>query len=192
MSGKRTIKEIVEYLRECPTNTIADRLVKLVADHLADKLEDAVRLEESKHREEVKSLQATIKKLNDALTEQNGKFGNAAAMREALKNLTRFEESDIRQLETLAQRAIDNDIYGGGILQAITYAIREGKEALSKPPRNCDEGTAEEQYKRFIDYCCSKCDGSNCKHGVNIEDEIYKCAIQWEQMPYEPKEGTGE
>ena len=74
--------------------------------------------------------------------------GNAAAIREALKNLTRFAESDIMQLETLAQRAIDNDIYGGGILQAITEAIREGKEALSKPPRNCD---TLETYNDFVD-----------------------------------------
>jgi len=66
--------------------------------------------------------------------------GNAAAMREALKNLTRFEESDIRQLETLAQRAIDNDIYGGGILQAITTAIREGKAALAEPRLIVREG----------------------------------------------------
>ena len=74
--------------------------------------------------------------------------GNAAAMREALKNLTRFAESDIMQLETLAQRAIDNDIYGGGILQAIIEAIRDGKEALSKPPRNCD---TLETYNDFVD-----------------------------------------
>ena len=60
------------------------------------------------------------------------------AMREALTNLTRYEESDIRQLEQLAKRAIDNEIYGGGILQSMCEAIREGKEALSAPPRNCD------------------------------------------------------
>lgn len=70
--------------------------------------------------------------------EKTSAVGNAAAMREALKNLTRFAESDIRQLEYLAKRAIDNDIYGGGILQALCGAIRDGKAALSAPPRNCD------------------------------------------------------
>ena len=65
-------------------------------------------------------------------------LGNGAAMREALTNLTRYGESDIRQLEQLAKRAIENDIYGGGILQALCGAIREGKSALSAPARNCD------------------------------------------------------
>ena len=52
------------------------------------------------------------------------------------------------------------------------------KAALSAPDRNCDVGTADEQTERFIDYCCSKCDGSNCKHGLYQEDEVYKCAIK--------------
>lgn len=119
MSGKRTIKEIVEYLRKCPTNTIVDCLVKLAADNLADKLEDALRIEESKHREEVKSLQATIKKLNDALTEQNGKLGNAAAMREALEFVAHMYDSPYTTYDVLV-------------------AVRKARAALSAPPRNCD------------------------------------------------------
>ena len=62
--------------------------------------------------------------------------------------------------------------------------IDKCRAALSEPARNCDVGTADEQGKRSIDYCCSKCDGSNCKHGVYREDELYKCAIKWAQLPY--------
>lgn len=108
-------------------------------------------------------------------------IGNMAAVREALKNLTRFAESDIRQLECLAKRAIDNNIYGGGILQALCGAIREGKSALSAPPRNCDVGTAEEQASRFIALCDSlKCPSCPCRFGKTTD-----CALNWAQMPYE-------
>ena len=50
------------------------------------------------------------------------------------------------QADRVVMQAVDSgitlfdnaDIYGGGILLAITGAIREGKAALSSPPRNCD------------------------------------------------------
>lgn len=64
--------------------------------------------------------------------------GNAAAMYSALANLTRFTEVDIRGLENLAKYAIDHSMYGGGVLQAVAGAIREGKKAMSLPARNCD------------------------------------------------------
>ena len=63
---------------------------------------------------------------------------NMAATRKALENLTRFTEVDIRGLENLAKYAIDHSMYGGGVLQAVAGAIREGKKALSAPARNCD------------------------------------------------------
>ena len=51
--------------------------------------------------------------------------------------------------------------------------------ALSVPPRNCDVGTAEEQFKRFDRWCNSRvlknCLGLDCR----------KCFIAWSQMPYE-------
>ena len=64
-------------------------------------------------------------------------------------------------------------------------AKTEINAALSAPPRNCDVGTEDEQVDRFIAYCCCKCDGSKCNHALNMEDEIYKCAIKWAQTPYE-------
>lgn len=95
-----------------------------------------------------------------------------AAMREALKNLTRFEESDIRQLEYLAKRAIDNDIYGGGILQALCGAIRDGKAALSAPPRNCDIGDVDEQERRY------RASTDDAYHTLTLTN-----VLKWEQMP---------
>ena len=63
-------------------------------------------------------------------------------------------------------------------------AIDRCRAALSKPPRNCDVGTAEEQEKRFMHYCDSKvCNRRDCACGY---EELFrhKCAIRWAQMPY--------
>lgn len=145
MSGKRTIKEIVEYLRKCHTNTIVDCLVKLAADNLADKLEDALRIEESKHREEVKSLQATIKKLNDALTEQSGKLGNNAAIR---KEATMANNKLREALETLLNLAYEvqdaNSECGPKTCISAQFIIDTAKSALAEPPRNCDRFQTKE------------------------------------------------
>lgn len=109
--------------------------------------------------------------------------GDMAAIREALKNFTRYEESDIRQLEFVAKKMIDRCEYGGGIIQAIAGSIREAKSALAKPPRQCDIGTVEERCDRHDIYCnsqptCRKClredAGSMC----------IRCFAKWEQKPY--------
>lgn len=62
------------------------------------------------------------------------------------------------------------------------------KEALSKPPRNCDIGTAEEQSERFHEFCkrnqspiqgmCSS--SCPCKH----RPDMCHCYAAWSQMPY--------
>jgi hypothetical protein len=68
--------------------------------------------------------------------------------------------------------------------------IEENDAALAEPLRNCDVGTAEEQYQRWDKYCnsfgtqCDKCD-LNC----NVHfDLTAKCFAHWAQMPYK-KEG---
>ena len=66
----------------------------------------------------------------------------------------------------------------------MAVALEAATAALSEPPRNCDFGTVDEQLERFTDYCCDKCNGVDCKHGLWIEDVIYKCAIKWGQMLY--------
>lgn len=65
--------------------------------------------------------------------------------------------------------------------------------ALAEPVRNCDVGTAEEQEKRFHDFC-------RARHLPRIEESrycAYKCPLEgdtccelaWAQMPYVEKEG---
>lgn len=56
-----------------------------------------------------------------------------------------------------------------------------------RPPRNCDVGTAEEQAKRFEEYCESEvCKRKRCKSRAKALC-IERCALEWAQKPY--KEG---
>lgn len=87
------------------------------------------------HYDTAKLLCDTIEYLYERL---NSPIGNMAAMRATLVNLTRPTETDIRGLENIAKYAMDHSMYGGGVLQALCGAIREGKLALADPPRNCD------------------------------------------------------
>ena len=77
------------------------------------------------------------------------------------------------------------------------YAIAES--AIAIPLRNCDVGTAEEQKRRFKEYCdkhydliehhgCKGCPARNYIEGWGVP----YCQLKWAQMPYEAKEGGAE
>lgn len=56
--------------------------------------------------------------------------------------------------------------------------------ALAEPVKNCDIGTAEEQAKRFAEYCESEvCKRKRCKSLAKALC-IERCALEWAQMPY--------
>ena len=54
-------------------------------------------------------------------------------------------------------------------------------EALAKPPRNCDVGTAKQQEKRYMEECLRSLDCYECK----LDQGGCDCRFHWEQMPYE-------
>ena len=64
-------------------------------------------------------------------------------------------------------------------------AYQIAKEALAEPIRNCDVGTAEEQYARVLAFCKRHKVGLRCVdcpvNGVLPKN----CALIWAQMPYE-------
>ena len=71
--------------------------------------------------------------------------------------------------------------------------VRKAKAALAAPPRNCDVGTAEEQEKRFHDFCRARHlprmeVSSYCAYKCPLEGDTC-CELQWAQMPYVEKEG---
>lgn len=68
------------------------------------------------------------------------------------------------------------------------------KEFLSKPIRNCDVGTAEEQSDRFTKFCrlhekgCGLGWGSKGIGNPKVTCPAYhntECGLEWSQMPYE-------
>ena len=86
--------------------------------------------------------------------------GNAAALREAVE---RVKEIAIREWNAFRETAAMKEMHD--ICEV----------ALSKPPRNCDVGTAEEQDDRFVTWRYSK----------PLREEFGLDALAWAQLPYE-------
>jgi len=95
--------------------------------------------------------------------------GNAAATREALETVRKYVK------ETTPDKVML------GVIEVWC------DEALAKPPRNCDVGTAEEQAERFAKYCdrFHRCNGCPCCGKMKYN----RCEFIWAQMPYEAEEG---
>lgn len=67
---------------------------------------------------------------------------------------------------------------------------RRADELASRPLRNCDVGTAEEQAERFARYCGTEvCKRKRCKTRPKAL-VIDACALCWAQMPYAEEGGA--
>ena len=118
---------------------------------------------------------------------KHSSVGNAATMREAQKPWIAFGEwllgnaGKDRLVEALRENR-----------PIIRHMIEELRGALAKPPHQCDVGTAEEQPKRFSDFCASHrhTDLPRCA-GCPLENTPSDtgCSFAWAQMPYEAAEG---
>jgi hypothetical protein len=98
--------------------------------------------------------------------------GNAAALREALKKIYLLAQAicDYKEEPTMVYRRAD-------------LIERTVNAALSAPPRNCDVGAAEEQFRRFV----ASIESLNC------DSEDIRCAfyaLRWAQMPYAEEGGA--
>ncbi len=123
------------------------------------------------------SLELELSKLRPKNAADFGQFGNAAAMREALKEL---------------QSRLVASVYDGSIDAHAALEVVE--KALSAPPRNCDVGTADEQAQRFYIFCESNSSGIRgmCSPICLCIDccDNCRCLCKWAQMPYN-EEGEG-
>ena len=112
---------------------------------------------------------------------------NMKAMREALKLASYFlHEHHMGAVRTRDGRAI-----------CCWDVAKVVDAALSAPPRNCDVGTAEEQYKRYCDftrrcYPCAHEGYSRCAEYCPIHRKFtqeghgeWLCQLEWAQVPYE-------
>lgn len=72
------------------------------------------------------------------------------------------------------------------------YAEDVINAALAAPPRNCDVGTAEEQFERWQSFCDKfddDCKGCPCdEHSSSLT----YCFSKWAQMSYEEGDNDGE
>ena len=102
---------------------------------------------------------------------------------------------------SLAEWLIANagkDALGQGIAKIVPLLrirIDQSRAALSRPLRNCDVGTADEQDERFGRFCVEKRSGScsgcpDAVGGLTVANGISECALVWAQMPYEAQEGA--
>ena len=102
---------------------------------------------------------------------------NAAKLREALDESRRIASS-------LAGCRL-NDYW------KLEEIVRVCDAALATPARNCDMGTAEEQRKRFGEFCQShswhEIDGEHCRASCPLYhgDKAPCDELEWAQMPYE-------
>lgn len=99
-------------------------------------------------------------------------------MRRALRDVSRVAEEMTRG--TITGKYVDRKTVDAWANQLCEIISRD----LAIPLRNCDVGTAEEQYERHEAYCekqdmyCLNDDILNCR----------MCFTKWAQMPYEDRE----
>lgn len=102
---------------------------------------------------------------------------NGAKMREALEYVLHFDATDEAATEdglTDAERIAE-------YADHITECQKKANAALSAPPRNCDVGTAEEQFRRYHKFCMDGHGCSRCRVGIFAGAG---CSLAWAQMPY--------
>lgn len=118
---------------------------------------------------------------NHPTTEKSSAVGNAAAMREALKNL----------VDVIDRCDSGSPLWWHSGAKGVV-PLKNAKAALAKPPRQCDVGTPEEQVERFMHYCNSRvCKRRVCASCGYEELFRHKCFAVWAQMPYEKGETNG-
>ena len=112
-------------------------------------------------------IEAAAKREREATREKSSVVGNAAKMREALRGLLEIVCVDCKSSYEIDGKCVK------------CPRVVAAEAALSAPPRNCDVGTAKEQYERHNKWCAHKtmkyCWGRSCR----------KCLSEWAQMPYE-------
>lgn len=96
-----------------------------------------------------------------------------------------MEVSDVmgmrEALESISARA---SVGGEFDPQAYLDEIREiAEKALAAPPRNCDVGTADEQFNRHDKYCNLQ---PTCRKYLreNVPSTCIWCFAKWAQQPY--------
>ena len=125
-------------------------------------------------------IEAAAKREREATREKSSQVGNAAKMREALRQVSRVAVEMTRK--TVTGEPEDRKTVDEWALRLCDIV----SAALAAPPRNCDIGTAEEQDAMHSKWCR--------RYGIDGDMEVAcahqdmsctLCALRWAQMPYE-------
>ena len=113
-------------------------------------------------------------------------FGNAASMREALKEIHQMG-IDLRNIIPHLDKRWEVH------LKAAINIYQTAERAYLSPPRQCDVGTPDEQMKRIDAFC--KSHGTDQNGCYRCEEcpllKIDRCELVWAQMPYQEGENEG-
>lgn len=169
-----TIADIVRLLRSSAHIQNADSSQAVL--RFADRIEAAYKREMAVSKTE-------------PTTKENLAVGNGAKTRDALKYL-RDASREFCHLILNSKYNEVFDKYKHAEVSKIRDAIANAGLVLATPPRNCDVGTAEEQHKRYVDFCCrqdccGRCPLENAIDAPFGSDSKAICTLAWVWMPYE-------
>ena len=119
------------------------------------------------------------KREREATREKLSQVGNAAQIREALRQVSRVAVEMTRK--TVTGESEDRKTVDEWALRLCDIV----SAALAEPPRNCDVGTAEEQSRRYEELCDRHTCGSICSASGCPMYEHDCSPFAWGQMPYE-------
>ena len=214
MSKYRTHSEIIDAIRlKCaraywsedslhPNGDIPE--IKCLEPHkLATQLEathkrevDALKQRLAELDAEIAAKDEVIKRLNDALAEEqkhSGLHGNMAKLRAVVEDLLYMAKR--YAAKTPAAETVIFDSKTHETLKTINYykTIKKAEAALAAPARECDVGTPAEQTARFAEFCKSHrhSDMPKCA-GCPLEDipDGTGCSQAWGQMPCNESEAA--
>lgn len=176
-SENKSVMAVCAEWRDCieaadPSVWNDERIAGLVATTKAQQLAHLDRIEAAWRREK-SEIEADALAVGGIVEAARHSPGNAAAMREALNDIV-----------GIAKIALNVNCVGNSNYSELWSIIDKCKSALSAPPRQCDEGSAEEQVVRFKAEC-HKHFCNNCRLG----DDQKICGIKWAQTPYAAEEG---
>lgn len=153
---------------DCLSRRVSISLMLGIEDSYFTKLLDDI---EAAWKREKSEIEANALAVGGVVEAARHSPGNAAALRDAVvKALTLISVCDWPP---------------GVSLDGVAEVIREIDSVLDKPPRNCDVGTPDEQYQRWVRFCEQRlhsCHNCECNSPVG-------CTFKFGDMPYEAEEG---
>lgn len=180
---RETRADIVAELRSITfAMKVHDAMMPDVHDLLCDvasRIEAAWKRDAAIHAMTCEANERLREHLEIALEDNERPVGNAAALRSALEKVRFYLPYFLQYM-----RLHWEDAEAGGYYERILEVVNA---ALSAPARQCDVGTAEEQFDRFAKHCIGK-DCDSCEHGNRGRSHAH-CALVWAQTPYDAEKG---